>query len=137
METFHLIYGGLCRFCHLVLEINHLVKHLWIYENLLSRLTSFTEVLTTKKVGYLSWPCFPVSPGWSSRTCSTVCHLLWSVLSTSMLATCVCVFGHMISPFCASISFTCNSRILVIDPRGLWGLKKIMLGKVIRTICSI
>lgn len=54
METFHAVYGGLCLFCHLLLEINHLVKHLWIYENLVSTLTSFTEVLTTKKDGSLS-----------------------------------------------------------------------------------
>ncbi|XP_036173177.1 uncharacterized protein LOC118660169 [Myotis myotis] len=40
-------------------------------------------------------------------------------LAVNFSAFYLCVFGHMISPFYASFSCTCNSRLLVIDRRGL------------------
>ena len=52
METFYLILVGQCRFCLLLLEINHLIK-ICGYMKISGRLTSFTQFLT-KKDSYLS-----------------------------------------------------------------------------------
>lgn len=183
-ETFHLIHVVRCRLCLLLLEKNYLVK---TYENLLSGLTSFTQVLTVRKdshlsddshhtrsrefqrsqnatrlwkgqgtvvralhscclwLSYLSNSFFKIKLGVHSLRlrCGSHthaqfpepseswldqqeplnrAHLLWSVpwtraygtpgSATDSSAHCLCDCGQMFAPFCGSVSFTCQNRIL-------------------------